>query len=176
MMKRVCLGFLVSQMGFWVFLVSWVFLLYFSLSLCVCFCICLCILCVSCVAYACMYFSLCMYNFIPLSLCISVYVCVHVSFWGVFLVDCDLHTFFLWNGVVIVLGLIFSVIDFLGCGLMMAVEFHWPWIWWFQVIGVRKGFTELSVRLVWGKRWVVHNIHAPNQLLMWSRDNHVFTY
>ena len=69
--------------------------LFFFVSVCVCFCICLCILCVSCVAYACMYFSLCMYNFIPLSLCISVYVCVHVSFWGVFLVDCDLHTFFL---------------------------------------------------------------------------------
>ena len=35
-MKWVCRGFLVSQMGFWEFLVSWVFLLCFYLSLCVC--------------------------------------------------------------------------------------------------------------------------------------------
>ena len=36
MMKCVCRGFLVSQMGFLEFLVSWVFLLCFYLSLCVC--------------------------------------------------------------------------------------------------------------------------------------------
>ena len=60
--------------------------LFFFVSVCV-FCICLCILCVSCVVYACMYLSLslCMYNFISPSLCISVYVCVHVSFLGGFL-------------------------------------------------------------------------------------------
>ena len=36
MMKWVCHGFLVSQMGFWEFLVSWLFLVYFYLSLCLC--------------------------------------------------------------------------------------------------------------------------------------------
>ena len=98
--------FLVNdEMGFvlvflfleWVFEYFWFLGFSYSVFLClfVCvFCICLCILCVSCVVYACMYLSLfCMYNFISPSLCISVYVCVHVSFLGVFLVDCDLRTF-----------------------------------------------------------------------------------
>ena len=70
--------------------------LFFFVSLCVFF-VCVYVFCVFlalcmrvCLSLS---LSLCMYNFISPSLCISVYVCVHVSFLGVFLVDCDLRTF-----------------------------------------------------------------------------------
>ena len=65
--KWVCLGFLVSRMGFWVFLVSWVFLLCFSLSLCVFFVY---------VYVFCVFLALCMRVCISLSLsvCIILYL------------------------------------------------------------------------------------------------------